>query len=66
MKLNDIITIPLTKMNWYMATWIVLSIVTVIPGVLLWLITLGGFRYFNIMNKVLITLVEKDLRNNGY
>jgi hypothetical protein len=65
MKLGDILTIPLTKVNWYYTTWVFTCIITLIPGLILWIVTLGGFRYFNVMTKFCAYLVDKDLHSNG-
>lgn len=64
MKLKDIIDIPLRNLNIYFSSWVIIVFISIVPGTLLWLVTLGGFRYFNIMSKLCKYLVDKDFAEN--
>jgi len=67
MKLSDVFAIPLSNLKYsYMDLYITIEFLTIVPGGLLWLVTFGGFRYFNLMDKLYSYLVKKDLDKNGY
>ena len=61
MQIGDVLAWPLTKVNWYFTTWTTVVLLTVIPGTLLCLLTLGGFRYFNLMGKLCDYLTDRDI-----
>lgn len=61
MQINDFITVPLTKINIWFTCWFMFVVLTIIPGSILWLITLGGFRYFHLSSLLCTFLVEKDI-----
>jgi len=67
-KSSDVFAIPLTKVNWYFVLWMIAVILTMLPGTLLCIITLGGFRYYHLMGKLCSYLVDKQLAKelNGY
>lgn len=66
MKYSDIFTIPGSKINWYFTLWMMHILITLVPGTVLWLITLGGFRYYHLTNKLYLYLVGKSIAKHGY
>ncbi len=61
-KRKDIIDIPLSNVDWFFLAWIVYVLITIVPGTLLWIFTLGAFRYFNLSQKLCEYLVNQELR----
>jgi hypothetical protein len=69
MQFNDFAKIPFTKINInlpWMLIWLLPTMTTLIPGTLLWAITLGGFRYWHLLNMFLNWTVDKKLEEDGY
>jgi len=66
MKSSDFFTYPLKdsyKYRFFLA-FMTLVFLTMVPGFCLWLITLGGFRYFHLLDKIGGKLVDLDI-NQG-
>ncbi len=67
MQIKDVIGFPLQHLDPYPTLWLLYIIFTIIPGTLLWMTSLGVFRYWNVTGKVCSYLanksIEHDLRN---
>lgn len=61
LTISDFVQIPRVKPLPYDVLWVLYLIITCVPGALLWLCTLGAFRYFHLTDMVMNYLIEKDL-----
>ncbi len=61
LKFRDVFDWPMRYLNPYISLWAIWGIVTFVPGFILWALSLGSFRYFNITSKVCDYLVNKDI-----
>jgi len=66
-KINDILKVPLTDLKFPWGIWWGLTTILSLPfGIILWTVTLGGFRYFHLMKKWLDFCVESKLKREGF
>ena len=60
MKFTDVFNWP-WKFEHGEGSFTIAAVVSVIPGVILWLLTFGAFRYFHLMDMYCNYTVEKEL-----
>jgi len=61
-RISDVFKIPLTNLKFPWGIWWGgTAILTFFPGIFLWVITLGGFRYWNLSKKYLDFCTNKQI-----
>lgn len=62
MKFSDFFGWPLRYLDRYCIIFVFTGLITCFPGALLWVFTLGSFRYLHLMDKWGDYLIERSLR----
>lgn len=65
MTLRDFIKIPFTKIDYQFVAYVA-SLPLIIPGILLWAVTLGGFRFFHLFDMWTDYTIQQSIHNSIY